>query len=423
MGQMLKRASSGGARLKYNLFVQPDEPAIKDGLWIKAPAAVPVSDIIVKGSYMRAGHFAAANDCEFNGDVAFPYGYRAHLMSNYFNGNVFFLTHQAYASDAPYKIYSNNVFTGTVSEVGTGQISGSTDYLYYVDDCFVVNQKAVFDCKTGEHINKNGYTGQEKGSVFLGKYKGYVYVNSYKNNYYYISRTNDSGATWEDIAAINYDKLVDYRLTYGAFYLDKLYGFSSATGKVCILNIITKTFSFGAVKPYQIIQYTAPTLYGNKFYLENNQYSDGHSYCKIYVYDIETDTFTLLDSLDKTSTPTQSGINFMCYIPGHGILCKGIVYSGHGTTGGDSFAEQFVLDSQSESIDTLCLQEGEEHRINILSTNSVQTGLPKKARSILNSSQYQPAKLSLSDAWYYDTDFREYPTFIGNGSTWTKIKN
>lgn len=32
-------------------------------------------------------------------------------------------------------------------------------------------------------------------------------------------------------------------------------------------------------------------------------------------------------------------------------------------------------------------------------------------------------KTFFSNIWWYDTDFKEYPTYIGNGTAWVKIKN
>lgn len=65
MGQVLL-GGRGGARLKYNLFVQPDEPTIKDGLWIKAPEKKRIRSIVAKDNFFIANTLIADELCEFS---------------------------------------------------------------------------------------------------------------------------------------------------------------------------------------------------------------------------------------------------------------------------------------------------------------------------------------------------------------------
>ncbi|QNO17687.1 hypothetical protein [Caproicibacterium amylolyticum] len=95
------------------------------------------------------------------------------------------------------------------------------------------------------------------------------------------------------------------------------------------------------------------------------------------------------------------------------------------TTSTTCLTGQFALESQAEPANTLCLLKGIKNQFWVLGTEKLMKALPKNSADILNSEYYSAPKpdFSIDDAWYYDTDFREYPTYIGDGTQWTKIKN
>ena len=137
----------------------------------------------------------------------------------------------------------------------------------------------------------------------------------------------------------------------------------------------------------------------------------------IYSYNLDTNTYTTWDS-----APTTNYYEWMVEALGHGLLLLGKTTSA--TTDNMSEIKQFVQTSEAQQSGTLCILTGSAHPFKILNIKALLTHLPKYTNAPVQSNMYHAEDdFSLHDAWYYDTDFREYPTYIGDGAKWTKIKN
>jgi hypothetical protein len=73
-----------------------------------------------------------------------------------------------------------------------------------------------------------------------------------------------------------------------------------------------------------------------------------------------------------------------------------------------SYGYKYVYDYQSETLtnNTLALLSGSTYIVKLITTSNINY-----------------FKTFFQEAWWYDTTFEEYPTYIGDGTSWTKIKN
>ena len=148
MGQVIKSAG-GGVPLKYNLFVQPEEPATKDGLWIQAPEK-GFKDVIIKDSFMRAGFFAADADCEFAPQLdlaATPSlsTFKNLVWAGCCNGAIYYVYTDNYSQDCTVAVYkqiighSHNQLAGPLWTKNI--VQSSMDRIS--NHCMVVNNKII----------------------------------------------------------------------------------------------------------------------------------------------------------------------------------------------------------------------------------------------------------------------------------------
>lgn len=177
MGKVLK--SVGGTHLRYNLFVQPDEPATKDGLWIKAKAPMKIDDISCM--YIDSNTFKIDNsftipsaDFTHTGKIAMRHNDPAGKDSVYFFKD-------ANYSSYPLQKYSfsdntvANITNSTPADLVSSQIKAS---IYYANKMFFFNTTASysFDFSTETFANLNFVVGNNYITYGYAEANGYLYM-------------------------------------------------------------------------------------------------------------------------------------------------------------------------------------------------------------------------------------------------------
>lgn len=426
MGQLMIGGRSG-ARLKYNLFVQPDEPDVKNGLWIKTPSAVSISDVLLKGSYVRTGHFSADTDSPFSQIPSNSYTQGGDFMGNVdavSDGHIYLgFAHGSYPSSGYLLDY--NLKTNTITNLGTAG--------FYIGGSIYNFQGIIVDGNGTPRYNLNtktasGYPATTYPCVTSSVSYGYSYACACDNERVYIARTDatdmrvwtptgGSSGTYTDLFTST--SLPEKPHFHNSIIVGgKLYVFSQTYG-TRILNLSAGTVTTGANNPTNFCflgygQGGYPLKIGAEIFIFGLLSNISNTYAMIS-YNTETDTFTVYDS-------TKNYYKLFTYFSGKGILCNTFPTT---TTSTTCLTGQFALESQAEPANTLCLLKGIKNQFWVLGTEKLMKALPKNSADILNSEYYSAPKpdFSIDDAWYYDTDFREYPTYIGDGTQWTKIKN
>lgn len=460
MGQVIKSAG-GGVPLKYNLFVQPEEPAIKDGLWIQAPEK-GFKDVIIKDSFMRAGFFAADADCEFApslDNLMPPAGasgfatYNLAIWAQCVNNAVYYIyefANSSYSDWAGVALYKQeigkdrNQITGPIWYMNMVTYTNTRPTKY----CVLVKDNVIYvdayNTNTGTYICKARYNIYTESAITNGEEMYFPYktipFGAIGDSMYYIAPTSSSG--WDanfmraNLATQTSEKvgsISDYNGFSEGYDLnsvlgDKVYMFIRQGGVWCFnATTGTKTILNGA----------EPWLSGSGGMYPMKSVIQGHNIfmfssddLKMYSYNIDTNTYTAWDNLTGRGlygvSGSPSGRNNLIEIPGHGLLVASTMH--YNSTNPSPVVTrpmfQFVQTSEAQKSGSLCILTGSKHPFKILNIQALLTCLHKYTNAPVQSDMYHAEDdFSLHDAWYYDTDFREYPTYIGNGSTWTKIKN
>ncbi|QNO17688.1 hypothetical protein [Caproicibacterium amylolyticum] len=256
MGQLMIGGGSG-ARLKYNLFVQPEEPDVKNGLWIKTPSAVSVSDVLLKGSYVRTGHFSADTDSPFSQIPSNSYTQGGDFMGNVdavSDGHIYLgFAHGSYPSSGYLLDY--NLKTNTITNLGTAG--------FYIGGSIYNFQGIIVDGNGTPRYNLNtktasGYPATTYPCVTSSVSYGYSYACACDNERVYIARTDATdmrvgpqlAEVQEHIQTfVTSTSLPEKPHFHNSIIVGgKLYVFSQTYG-TRILNLSTGTVTTGASNP------------------------------------------------------------------------------------------------------------------------------------------------------------------------------
>lgn len=429
MGQLLV-GGRGGARLKYNLFVQPDEPETKDGLWIQTPTETGFNDVVIKDSFIRSGFFAADADCEFAPqlDLTSPSS-----LSTYK-----YLAWAGYCNSAIYYVYANNLSQNCTVSVYKQIIGHSNNHLIgplwtkdvvasssqVLSDHFMVINNKIITRYVGNSTDiwRYGYdieTETDLGGTAYEYTIGLVPFAVADNKYYY-NQPNDykihvfnaltqTEETFSNTGVHLGNLYCNSRLNNILYIVESGYGvYATNLDTMTSSNLISSyPWSYESSRVYFTV------LKGHDLFINGG----GTNHNVIYSYNLDTNTYTTWDS-----APTTNYYEWLVEALGHGLLLLGKTTSA--TYDIMSEIKQFAQTSEAQQSGSLCILTGSTHPFKIVNIKALLTHLHKYTNAPVQSNMYHAEDdFSLHDAWYYDTDFREYPTYIGNGTQWSKFKN
>lgn len=454
MGQLLN-GSGGGSRLKYNLFVQPTEPDVKNGLWIQAPEK-GFEDVIIKPNFFISETIVDDSICEFTegNHTGRPRGI---IWMNYCKDNryIYGCRKNGGIEVVKYDILENTYTTiqtsygNNISYYNCSMLQDSIcisyvlDNISYIQPFFNVTTETI---SVGSLITLPSLIQIDSYGCFIKSLDAYNHiVICYNGNNVYLYSLNSSTNTLSKIGTdvsgkgltfhssgegpylagsqrdYNWAAYALGRSDNTAYYNGCIYLFLACD--IVKIHIATDTWEIFSI-PYGTahLWFSPSVQCGNKMYF--SRCNGINNYSSVYCMDLDTDTIFLIGT-----TVTGYIVTDMAYISGHGIalMSRGYTYNQNSpSVGNETYKrnKQIALTSESQNSGTLCIQSGAKYGVTILNTKKLYGSLSKYTNPPIEQAEFTPLKdFSFFDAWYYDTDFKEYPTYIGNGSTWTKIKN
>lgn len=413
--------SFSGAKL--NVFAQPDEPATKDGLWIASPEKHSIGQITTKDSFIQGGTIRSTYDITNLNPLSITSGYLVDDHYLYYmrveNSTGTSIALQIYRYDftthttAVKRIYNyfdatNHVFNQIRYSFiyrfnGLINFIISTNYnsgWYGVKGSF---DPATFD--TLDHIDTQSESNTSVGQ-YLASYPALAKNNDYCILCYYVvySPSNDveiikfDYQTNTDSVIVQKEKSTSYAhvLALGGIYDNVLYYYAD-------LFSTSGPFSVSSLSRYDLVNSCSLSDIQIPSTLSSLHASAG----KYHILSFQNkliipfvNPFVVLDLSTLTEQTYAKNIYYLrpCFIYQNMFLfyveCDPSRYT--------------ILDFVSETLDPnqLAVLNGRDYSYKIISTAKMNY-----LRAVLNN------------AWWYDTDFREYPTYIGDGTSWTKIKN
>lgn len=420
------RLPGGGAQIPLNLFVQPDEPTKKDGIWIEAPEKHSVTRITDKNSFTIGGEIRTYDDTlniidtgystvtnlarfvqlSYDGDIYQVRGSVADTNNTLFF-NIYRWDHTTNTRVSVY--YHTMLLSGHASSITAviACISGTT--LYAAVSCTYNGTFGTIICSfdletqtgtTAEDTSNDLLSGE--GGSTIGAYTypsgqiGYngkivYFVLRLQTSTTYYTRLHsfnfDTNTHTERIISSNTSSLANEKsLSAGVLVDDKIY-YQCFIDLSYILNAIRIFDVATGTETLQFIggELLKPSIYGitayqNKIYLH---FTDG------YLHEFEIGVWT-------NRTISTFAITIVAVIQ-IGTSLAVLDSSGH--------IQYYDFESETLAKNTFAILDGISRNTELISTSKMNT------------------PFRFQDAWWYSTDFNEYPTYIGDGSTWTKYKN
>lgn len=444
MGQLLV-GGRGGARLKYNLFVQPDEPDVKDGLWIKTSNQKGFNDVVMRASFNQVGTF----DSKYlNNDG----GYASLNLINiggylYAFGGSRWTSQNATKARNIYK-YSLTQDTWELEQAGVsplfptgvkvdnsiylmGGAKGSSPAPYVgLDTAIVYNPytKTISQlpqmpvcvyCASGCSIDKTIYVGIGYGQEGYNGTSGWISGQYSLHPFSY----NTSTQTYAILTS---------PVTSGMLHLvsvsDELYAFIGfVVSPTSTKDFVYYKYSFDTQTWNQITaEFINDTLYTHAIseatgigVVENNLYFSGATG---YADSGDKETFTLnvkTNGIATIAVPddvTGGRAVGMCNV-------NGILYIRFNDNANLKSFCMLPVEPVNLLDGTLAIRTGGTYKIRLLDDSKLLSQLKKFSSDLITEKMKAEKYWSFSDAWLYTTDFQPYPTYIGDGTQWTKIKN
>lgn len=407
MGQLMIDRH-GGARLKYNLFVQPEEPDVKNGLWIQTPSEKGFKDVILKNNYTIAGTFNSPNGGEIPASaISEPYMV---AISPVINGNIGFYVHDSAIDEGTNGPLIYNISTKTWQLHIINYHLHRNPYFFFRGKFYHSSGAPMYNMETlSSEVDATFTNGQlvPKISVLyqqiLGADDRYLYYSDTSTNHFIIYNPDDEssitlGTTY---SSAWYAKFITFKDTVIVFR-------SSSSVPTLRINNQTGTVSDGAKFPVsETISCTAAI--GGKGYIFTNDKN-------LYTYDFDTDTFSLMDTFEGN----VSGTPYL--VPNGNEL---LLFFWNSSSSCFTAGTLVNLTSEAQKNGGLCLLAGTKHAFLLINSDKAIFQMHQYTAALTASNSYKKPTIdfSINDAWYYDTDFREYPTYVGDGTQWSKFKN
>lgn len=472
MGKIFKN-SNGGARLKRNLFVQPDEPKVKDGLWIKAPEKKRIRSIVAKDNFFIANTLIADELCEFS---------HAPMQQRFIRGNYsrcykskwLYYAVCKYVAQYDYRIavHRYNVITDTDEEVFVGE-KDATSYIA-INTAFIDGKmysiggsqygtnafKPLYDMDNEEVLysksgvgsftfNSSGIwsEGSDNVLICLGKYADeiYMYGSDVERTgciYTYNVVTGTVRAICKGINSLvrgvgggdnsipddKFQGTGEQTTNMFVFKDNFLYVFGRMKVGFCF-NLSNSYTTLDSSNSFTIPFGNSSDWTGNLktivvagelyvIYAPKNVSriinTAGYYHSDIYKFDFASKTFSMLFSL-----PERYVVNIASYIPNYGIFMKCL-----DTSEARFPAKQLAFTSKPEAQGTLCLQLGDTYGFRLFDITRLYSSMPSYVQALLTSGKYKNQNsFYIDDAWMCEGDFERWPAYIGDGTKWRNFKN
>lgn len=407
--------SFSGAKL--NLFVQPDEPTVKDGLWIQAPEKHPVKRVVtrdasfaVRGEWDNIRLSEPTGRAEFSKSY-FAYGQKVFLMyadnnnSNrtyaaVFNNdtNTFTILNTNVRCNANMLMYKFDLSTHVLYIRGTYYVT--SDQYNYAEFTFNFDTNVFTVGATSQAGSTNPYAvpstyydtsiaGTDPDGNTYWCHESYHVSSTPYQVQFAVRRANYNTNTFSYVASHTTSETLKPHgeAPMGALFDRNVY-FYLCAGKYYTVDIdsgaVTDISSGGeALADYRSL---ACATSGQVFFCSESTANT------LQIYNIATGTWSRTPAADMA---VNGRLLF-------GLSDRVLVFSGG--LGGSSNTYHII--SEILANNTLALVNGRSYKCNVITT-----------------SQINALRYTLANAWWYDTDFHEYPTYIGNGTAFTKIKN
>ncbi|QAT48599.1 hypothetical protein EQM14_01705 [Caproiciproducens sp. NJN-50] len=419
---------SGGTKL--NLFVQPDEPENKNGIWIEAPEKHSVNRITDKNSFTIGGEIRTY-DSSLNAGTAF------NTVSNLdrtvalsYNGDIYQIRGHLLGATLYLYIYRWNHSTNTVSTVYSHTItlssSGSAPGISAVIACIsgttlYAAVSCVYDDTVGTIICNFDLTTQIGTTTTDAAHD---LLTGQTGNVSYMFPSGQVGAKGTIVYFV-------YRANFPntPSYYTALLSFDFATNT----HHTIKTISSNTTSQDNEKSLSEGVLVDDKIYYQCFTDSSDTSQTTIRIFDTTTNTETT-QSLGGSLHPLPSIYGITAYQNKLYLRCTDSTASLHEFEIGvwtnrtiSPFATAIVAVIQIGTSLAVLYSSGNIQYYDFASetlaenTLAILDGISRNTQLISTSKMNVPFRFQ--DAWWYSTDFNEYPTYIGDGSAWTKYKN
>lgn len=417
----------GGAQIPLNLFVQPDEPVTKEGVWIQTPEKNSIKNIISKDSFVLGGSLRSPNTIPAESTFTF-----FHI---YYGGKIYFLKADVNSYRITFSVLAFDLSTYTMSTLAnTFQTADGTEYS---PGCSTVMSAVINGVPTFYVLYR----------LSTSYYTAKILVDVENQSISQDDVSNIADFTIYNSRFIGRDGIYCYLASFtssGSYvYTLDIYQYNTVTETLTLL----KTFSISTSETH--VYYNA-TVYNNKLYYNLTASTgtiSGFNYGP-YEYDI-----------DSGSTASHFVYLSGAYIPSYtlgkqirnlGYQNKLIYFTTPANTSTLSNMQLCLFDLDTDTFSLVPLQSAFEYTISELIGSSLFAGvisstyssdiydfesetLSENTLAVLNGSLYKCTLVKttlinylrtlFADIWWYDTNFEEYPTYIGDGSAWNKIKN
>lgn len=422
---LINRTGGGGSQIPLNLFVQPELPTDKfDGICILAPEKHNVSRITDKNSFTIGGAIRTYDSSLNVTHYSNQDNQRIVIVS--YNNDIYQISGYASAADLTLAIHKWDHSTNTMSTVYSHDItlsvsslsaviaciSGTT--LYAAVSCYDQGVAGTIICNF-DLETQTGTTTEDTSHDLLRYWTPTAYETLYPsgqigykdNEVYYIYRVyNNASSSPYSTYKVSFDFSTN-SLTYHGYIVG---GTSQAAG--------WKQLAEGV-------------LVDDKIYYQCFADSSDTSISEIRIYDITTGTETT-QSLGYNLKPSiygiaayQNKLYLHCTdsdtalhefeigvwtnrtISTFAIMITAVIQIGTSLAvlGSPDHIQYYDFVSETLAENTLAILDGISRNTELISTSKMNV------------------PFRFQDAWWYSTDFHEYPTYIGNGTEWTKYKN
>lgn len=408
---IINRCGGGGSGVKLNLFAQPDEPATKAGLWVKTPTKQTVKTVMAKSSFVLGGTWSGSGTV---GDIP---NISSSVVAAVSKGQ--YIYYVDYAGGVTRYDTVTKTYTHQANTVSGWDSNQSLSYVYndqiriykpQAGKIFTINESTLILSDTGLTAPTIAASGSPNYEYFgmLGMYNGAIYFcysyliyeSDYMNHWivyaisqstltmstaFSTSKSASSGAEAYSSGAIVDKYLYCFFSRYSAGYPD------TSTTTMNIINLTNGT-STTKTAPKGIMAYGFRMdlgVYQDQLFFMNTMANP------IQVYTISTGTFSTIAAM-----PTQSGRFQYCLAlitVGQKMYACDLLYCK---------VDVFNFTSEALSAGTLAILDGVQYNTKLVTTAAINF-----------------LRMTFRDVWWYDTGFQEYPTYIGDGTSWTKIKN
>lgn len=441
-------SSSGAQSIRVNIFCQSTEPHKKDGIWIETPKNVGIFDIETKKYFSQIGNFLGKT------------GYQSIVMN-----------YDGYSSSSYYRFSDRFLWRPFVGETSIYFIGAEK---YNNNDSMSQTERTHLTTfnKTNQTLNKTQIFSLGEGNNNSSEHAG-TNAFEYNNHFYiyvYFHCTRSSGSVWKKgYLARCYDKKgnliassseAEDSIPEDYFVIgtvrQELYALGAKTWissddplvaskslyKV-VLDGFTPTFTYSSAVPDVYASQRTTAIYDNCFYFAKNNslieyntttkatntfsfpttFPNVPTVCTVggqifitdmtesqkhtYLFDIESKNFT---SLSHNDTHAYDNSCLMC-VDGNRLLIFPVDYKVKNKDNRDPADMDVTMFDVTKDVlknHTVALEDNPLY----------------DARLYTSTDNKLYLRGLFGNVWLYENDdYQEYPTYIGDGTSWRKVKN